>query len=208
MGNYVLAFDPDAALKALRRDPALRPLLRRCGPFTLEVRRDVSPFEALARSIVFQQLNGKVAAKIFDRLKGLFGNAHLRPEDILASEDATLRGAGLSAAKTTAIRDLSLKTVEGLVLDWRGLKRLDDEEIIDRFIQVRGIGRWTVEMMLMFRLGRPDVWPVDDFAIRKAYGLLFEIEKPGIREMRERAEAWRPYRSVVAWYLYRSLDTD
>lgn len=206
MVRYALAFDADAAVKALRKDARLRPLLRRVGPFALEPQRDVTPFQALARSIVFQQLNGKVAGKIFDRLWAACGG-DLHPETVLAASDEALRGAGLSAAKLAAVRDLSLKALDGLIPDWKVLKGLEDEAIIERFVQVRGIGRWTVEMILMFRLGRPDVWPVDDFAIRKAYGLLLDVEKPTPKQMREAAEAWRPYRSVVAWYLYRSLDT-
>lgn len=205
MSRYALAFDPEEALRHLRKDPQLRPLLRQVGPFALVPRRDMTPFQALARSIVFQQLNGKVAGKIFDRLQAACDGG-LHPQSVHEASDEALRGAGLSAAKMAAVRDLSLKAMDGIIPDWRGLQRMEDEAIIARLVQVRGIGRWTVEMVLMFRLGRPDVWPVDDFAIRKAYGQLFDQERPALREMRERAEAWRPYRSVVAWYLYRSLD--
>ena len=205
MPKFELAYDPEIALKALRKDPILKSLIRRVGPFALELRPNHSPFEALAESIVYQQLNGKVAATIWGRFKGSFDSPHLRPEDVLAAEDATLRSAGLSGAKAIAVRDLALKTGQGLVPGWADLRKLEDEAIIERMIQIRGIGRWTVEMLLIFRLGRPDVWPVDDFAVRKAFGQLMELEKPPLKLMREQAEAWRPYRSVVAWYLWRDF---
>lgn len=202
-GGFRLEFDPEAALKQLRKDKDLKRVIARVGDFKLALRPNHSPFEALAESIVYQQLNGKVAATIWGRFKGLFESAHLRPEDVLAADIELLRSAGLSAAKAVAVRDLSEKTLMGLVPGWGGLRKLDDEEIITRMTDVRGIGRWTVEMLLIFRLGRPDIWPVDDFAVRTAYGDVFGIEKVNLKEMRQRAEAWRPYRSVVAWYLWR-----
>jgi DNA-3-methyladenine glycosylase II len=206
MPTFELKYDPRIALKELRRDPLLKPLLRAGGSFALELRPNHSPFEALAESIVYQQLNGKVAGTIWSRFKGSFHSPFLRPEDVLAAGDDLLRGAGLSGAKTLAVRDLAEKTRLGYVPGWAGLRKMPDEDIIDRFIQIRGIGRWTVEMLLIFRLGRPDVWPVDDFAVRKAFGQLIGLEKPPLQAMRERAETWRPYRSVVAWYLWRSLE--
>lgn len=201
--GFRLEFDPDVALKQLRKDKDLKRVIAKVGEFKLALRPNHSPFEALAESIVYQQLNGKVAATIWGRFKGLFESAHLRPEDVLAADIELLRSAGLSAAKAVAVRDLSEKTLMGLVPSWAGLRKLDDEEIITRMTDVRGIGRWTVEMLLIFRLGRPDIWPVDDFAVRTAYGDVFGIEKVNLKEMRQRAEPWRPYRSVVAWYLWR-----
>ncbi len=201
--RFKLEFDPEAALKQLRKDKDLKGVIQKVGDFKLALRPNHSPFEALAESIVYQQLNGKVAATIWGRFKGLFESEHLRPEDVLAASVERLRSAGLSAAKATAMRDLSEKTQMGLVPSWAGLRKLDDEEIITRMTDVRGIGRWTVEMLLIFRLGRPDIWPVDDFAVRAAYGDVFGIEKVNLKEMRQRAEAWRPYRSVVAWYMWR-----
>ncbi len=201
--RFQLEFDPSVALKQLRRDKDLKRVINKVGDFKLALRPNHSPFEALAESIVYQQLNGKVAATIWGRFKGLFGSGHLRPEDVLAASIELLRSAGLSAAKTAAMHDLSEKTLMGLVPSWAGLRKLDDETIIKRMTDVRGIGRWTVEMMLIFRLGRPDIWPVDDFAVRTAYGDIFGIDKVDLREMRQRAEQWRPYRSVVAWYLWR-----
>ena len=201
--KFELDFDPDAALKQLRKDKDLKRVIQKVGDFKLALRPNHSPFEALAESIVYQQLNGKVAATIWGRFKGLFASKHLRPEDVVAASRELLRSAGLSEAKAIAMRDLAEKTQMGLVPTWTGLRKLDDETIIERMTDVRGIGRWTVEMLLIFRLGRPDVWPVDDFAVRTAYGDVFGIAKPNLKEMRERAEAWRPYRSVVAWYLWR-----
>jgi len=201
--RFQLEFDPDIALKQLLKDKDLKRVITKVGDFKLALRPNHSPFEALAESIVYQQLNGKVAATIWGRFKGLFPSEHLRPEDVLAADIERLRGAGLSAAKAAAMRDLSEKTLMGLVPSWAGLRKLDDEDIITRMTDVRGIGRWTVEMLLIFRLGRPDIWPVDDFAVRAAYGDVFGFEKVDLKEMRERAEQWRPYRSVVAWYMWR-----
>ena len=201
--GFRLEFDPGVALKQLRKDKDLKRVISKVGDFKLALRPNHSPFEALAESIVYQQLNGKVAATIWGRFKGLFESEHLRPEDVLAADIEQLRSAGLSAAKAAAMRDLSEKTQMGLVPGWAALRKLDDETIIERMTDVRGIGRWTVEMLLIFRLGRPDIWPVDDFAVRTAYGDVFGIEKVNLKEMRERAEPWRPYRSVVAWYMWR-----
>ena len=201
--RFRLEFDPDVALKQLRKDKDLKRVIQKVGDFKLALRPNHSPFEALAESIVYQQLNGKVAATIWGRFRGLFESEHLRPEDVLAAETELLRSAGLSGAKAAAMRDLAEKTEAGLVPGWAGLRKLDDEDIITRMTDVRGIGRWTVEMLLIFRLGRPDIWPVDDFAVRAAYGDVFRIEKVDLKEMRERAEQWRPYRSVVAWYMWR-----
>lgn len=206
MRTFELDFEPRTALKELRRDPLLKPLLRAGGPFTLQLRPNHSPFEALAESIVYQQLNGKVAATIWGRFKGSFPSRFLRPEDVLAAEDLVLRSAGLSGAKTLAVRDLAEKARQGYLPGWTALKKMEDEDIIEQFTKIRGIGRWTVEMLLIFRLGRPDVWPVDDFAVRKAFGRLLGVDQPTLKDMRDRAEPWRPYRSVVAWYLWRSLE--
>jgi len=205
MKGFELDFDPGAALRHLKKDPALAGLIKRCGPFRLEPAPCPSPFQALAQSITYQQLNGKAAASIFARFEALFPRP-MKPAHILAASDEAMRGAGLSRAKLAAIRDLAEKTEARLVPTWAQLRKLEDEAIIERLTQVRGIGRWTVEMLLIFRLGRPDVWPVDDFAVRKAFGQVFGLENPKPRDMDARAEAWRPYRSVVAWYLWRSLE--
>jgi len=203
--GFALAFDPVAGRRELARlEPRFRPLLRRCGPLALALQPAPSPFEALVEAIVHQQLHGRAAASIFARVKALHGCLPLTPARLQASTDQELRGAGLSRAKLAAVRDLAARA--SLVPGWTALRKLDDAAILERFTQVRGIGPWTVEMLLIFRLGRPDVWPVDDFAVRKAYGLLFGIAEPQPREMRARAEAWRPWRTLAAWYLWRSLE--
>ena len=203
--RFTLEFDPQEGSRALARlEPRFRPLIRRCGPLVLALKPAASPFEALAESIVYQQLHARAAASIFARVKALHGGRPLTPERITAASDLELRAAGLSRAKLAAVRDLADRSQ--LVPGWAALRRLDDAAILERFTQVRGIGPWTVEMILIFRLGRPDIWPVDDFAVRKAYGQLFGIAEPQPQEMRARAESWRPWRTVAAWYLWRSLE--
>lgn len=201
-------YDAGAAVKHLAQaDPVLGRLMKRAGPFALQTRSMHNPFEALARNIVFQQLHGSAAEAIHRRVIELFGGGRLRPRDVLGAADEELRGVGLSGAKTAALKDLAAKTLDGTVPTLARLQRMNDEEIVERLTQVRGIGRWTVEMLLMFRLGRPDVLPVGDFAVRKgfmvAYGL-DEMPKPKALELH--AEAWRPYRSVASWYMWRALE--
>jgi DNA-3-methyladenine glycosylase II len=203
-----LCYDARAAVKYLAAaDKVLAGLMKRAGPFALKTRHMHNPFEALARNIVFQQLHGSAAEAIHRRVVELFGGGRLRPQDVLGAAEEALRGAGLSGAKATALRDLAAKTLDGTVPTLARLKRMEDEEIVARLTQVRGIGRWTVEMLLMFRLGRPDVLPVGDYAVRKgfmvAYGL-DEMPKPKALELH--AEAWRPYRSVASWYMWRALE--
>ena len=203
-----LCYDAGAAVKHLAQaDPVLARLMKRAGPFALQTRHLHNPFEALARNIVFQQLHGSAAEAIHRRLLGLFGGGRLRPRDVLGVADEELRAVGLSGAKTAALKDLAARTLDGTVPTLARLKLMSDEEIVERLTRVRGIGRWTVEMLLMFRLGRPDVLPVGDFAVRKgfmvAYGL-DEMPKPKALELH--AEAWRPYRSVASWYMWRALE--
>src|ERR671929_1427882 len=175
-------YDPEEAVRRLRSaDAALAKLMERAGPFALKIRSLHDPFEALARNIVFQQLHGKAAEAIHARVLALFGGAKLRPEELLAAPEEEMRGAGLSAAKLAALRDLASKTLDGTVPTLARLRRMSDEEIIERLTRVRGIGRWTVEMLLIFRLGRPDVLPVDDYAVRKGFALVYgmgEMPKP------------------------------
>ena len=194
-----------AALAHLRKDKALVPMLDSIGPLELKPRPGPSPLHSLASSITSQQLNGRAAEAIFGRFLALYDGT-LDADAILNTPEAALRSVGLSLAKATAMRDLAEKTKAGIVPGWQALRKMDDEEIIERLTQVRGIGRWTVEMLLIFSLGRPDVWPVDDFAVRKAFGKLLGIAAPKLAEMRARAERWRPWRSVVARYLWQSLD--
>jgi DNA-3-methyladenine glycosylase II len=203
-------YDTEEAVRHLASaDRTLAKLMKRAGPFTLQLRHMHSPFEALARNIVYQQLHGNAAAAIHKRVLDLFGGRGLRPGDVLAASDLDLRGAGLSGAKLAALRDLAAKTLDGTVPALARLKRMDDEAIIERLTQVRGIGRWTVEMLLMSRLGRPDVLPVGDYGVRKGFAVTYGLaEMPKPKELEQYAERWRPYRSVASWYMWRALDTE
>jgi 3-methyladenine DNA glycosylase/8-oxoguanine DNA glycosylase len=204
-----LAFDPQLAVRTLRRnDPPLAALIARAGPFRHRPPPAQSPFEVLARAIVYQQLSGKAAATIYRRLRRLAPGRHgFRPANVLALSDREMRSAGLSANKCLALRDLAAKTLDGTVPAMRLLRRLPDEEIITRLTEVRGIGRWTVEMLLIFRLGRPDVLPVDDLGVRKGFMQTYGLGAlPSKAELSAHAEKWRPYRSVGSWYMWRALD--
>ena len=200
-------FDPEEAVRHVSKaDPTMARLVARAGPFTLQLRKLHDPFEALARNIIYQQLHGTAAAAIHVRVLALSGG-RLRPEDVLSLSDDELRGAGLSGAKLAALRDLAAKTVDGTVPTLARLKRMPDEEIVERVTQVRGIGRWTVEMLLIFNLGRADVLPVGDFAVRKGFALAYGLpEMPKPKELTAHGERWRPYRSVASWYLWRAAE--
>jgi len=190
----------------VRADPVLARVIRQVGPCRLRTRRSGTHFEALARAIVYQQLSGKAAATIHRRVVELYPQRRLRPELVSATDDATLRAAGLSRQKIGYLRDLAERVASGSVPLAR-LDRLDDDTILERLTQVKGIGRWTVQMFLMFRLGRPDVLPELDLgvqnAIQRAYGL---AARPTPTQVVEIGAPWRPYASVAAWYLWRSLE--
>ena len=192
-----------------KADPLLRRLIRRHGPCTLAPVWRRAPFEALVRAIIYQQLHGRAAATILQRLIDLFPEAKFpTPQHLLGASDEQLRGVGLSRQKTGYLRDLAEKTGAGLVpLRRAGLAKASDEEIIARLTQVKGIGRWTVEMLLIFSFGRLDVWPVDDYGVRKGYSKADGRETqvtPG--ELRLLGEAWTPWRSVAAWYFWREAE--
>ena len=191
-------------------DPRLAALIARSRPYQVQPARLVRPFDALAESIVYQQLSGKAAATIFGRVRALYPRRKwFSPQLVLATPDEKLRAAGLSRNKSAAIKDLAAKTLDGTIPTSAALHRMSDEEIIARLTTVRGIGRWTVEMMLLFDLGRLDVWPVDDYGVRKGYAKTFGKRKlPKPKELHARGEKWRPYRSVAAWYFWRALDKD
>lgn len=190
------------------RDPRLAELIRKVGPFPIKPAGLVRPLDALARSIAYQQLSGKAAATIFGRVCALYpGRKWFSPAQLLDTPDATFRAAGLSRNKTAALKDLAAKTLDGMVPRHADLLRMNDEEIIARLTSVRGIGRWTVEMLLLFHLGRLDVWPVDDLGVRKGYAKTFRKRAvPTPKQLQAIGERWRPYRSVVAWYFWRALD--
>ena len=189
-------------------DPRLAALIARSLRYNIKPALSIRPFDALAESIAYQQLSGKAAATIFGRVRALYPKRKwLDPERLLATPDEKLRAAGLSRAKTAALKDLAAKTIDGTVPSGRALIRMSDDEIIARLTTVRGIGRWTVEMLLLFDLGRPDVWPVDDYGVCKGFAKTFGKRKlPTPKQLMKFGEKWRPYRSVAAWYFWRALD--
>ncbi|HXB53446.1 MAG TPA: DNA-3-methyladenine glycosylase [Vicinamibacteria bacterium] len=194
-----------AAAHLRRRDPVLARIIAEVGPCRLRVERGGGPFSALVESIVYQQITGRAAATIHGRLCALAGGRRPRPEDIARASDAALRKAGLSRQKIGYLRDLTSRAREGLPLG--RISRLPDEAVIEALTAVKGIGRWTAEMFLIFRLGRLDVLPVDDYGIRKAMQKAYRKRAlPKADWMRRQAEPWAPYRTVASWYLWRSLD--
>ena len=209
-GDGKYGFDPAAAVEHLKAaDPALGRMIERIGAFELELKSTPSIFVALAESIVHQQLNGRAAATIFARVRALFRNAHQgpTPEQIQRAPEAKLRGAGLSQAKTLSLKDLAARALSGEVPTLAEANRLSDDELIQRLTHVRGIGRWTVEMLLIFRLGRPDVLPADDFGIRKGFSIAFKKrDMPAPKDVLARGAKWAPYRTVASWYLWRATD--
>jgi len=197
------------AVRTLRAaDPTLARLMERVGDCRFHATRSTkSPFLALAESIAYQQLNGKAAATIWGRFEALFPGTGPTPEGVLALTDEAMRGAGLSRAKTLAIRDLAAKALDGTVPTSTKLRYLDDEEIVERLTTIRGIGRWTVEMLLMFRLARPDVLPATDYGVRQGFAITYRKRTlPTPAKLLAHGERWRPYRSVASWYLWRAVD--
>jgi DNA-3-methyladenine glycosylase II len=208
-------------------DPKLGRLIERAGPFTMKLASKQSPFEALLESIIYQQLHGKAAATIHARLLASFAEPapanspvpiapHPTAQHLLDAPNEQLRAAGLSHNKALAVRDLAAKTLDGTVPTLDRIRRMSDEDIIEHLTQVRGIGKWTVEMFLIFRLGRPDVLPVSDYGVRKGFALTFGKLKPTDKvtpadlpkpaEMEKRAKKWHPWCSVASWYLWRACD--
>lgn len=204
-----LPFDGPGAVRALRAaDPELAALVGRVGRLRLRLEAMSSPFEALAEAIIFQQLSGRAAATILGRFKGLFGGRPPTPEELAATSGEALRAAGLSRPKQRALHDLAAKAAEGVVPSLEALGALSDEAIVERLTAVRGVGRWTVEMLLIFRLGRPDVLPVSDLGIRKGFARMTgSTLLPEPAQVARRGERWRPFRTAAAWYLWRSLET-
>jgi DNA-3-methyladenine glycosylase II len=215
-------YDADLAVRDLAAaDPKLARLIERAGPFTMRLASTQSPFEALVESIIYQQLHGKAAATIHRRMIESFVpicgiGGHPSPQHLLDCRNEQLRAAGLSHNKALALRDLAAKTLDGTVPTLARIRRMTDEAIIEHLTQVRGIGCWTVEMLLIFRLGRPDVLPTSDYGVRKGFALTFgklkradkvtgaDLPKP--EEIERRAMRWQPWRSVASWYLWRACD--
>lgn len=204
-----LPYDAAEAVALLRRaDRRLARYIDRIGPCALVPRLTEHPFRALLRAIVYQQLSGKAAAAIHGRVLALLPRRAIGARHLLQLSDESLRSAGLSAAKVRAARDLAAKTLDGTVPNAARLASLSDDEIVERLTTVRGVGRWTVEMLLLSGLGRPDVMPVHDLGVRKGFMTVYGMpELPAPTAIAEHAERWRPYRSVASWYLWRVVDT-
>lgn len=182
-------------------------VIERAGSASLEPRLAASPFAALARAIVFQQLSGKAASTIHGRLLDLFPRKRIAPDRLLKLSPSKLRGAGVSAGKQKALKDLARKTRDGLVPAFADLRRMEDEQIIERLTQVHGIGRWTVEMLLIFQLGRPDILPVADLGVRRGLMLAHGMKSmPADTTLARRAAAWKPFRTVGSWFCWRACD--
>jgi DNA-3-methyladenine glycosylase II len=183
-------------------------LIARSTRYNVKPNGLVRPFDALAESIAYQQLSGKAAATIWGRVRALYPRRkYLDPKLVLATPEGKLRAAGLSRSKVAAIKDLAAKTIDGTVPSARALASMSDEEIVERLIQVRGIGRWTVEMLLLFDLGRPDVWPVHDYGVQKGFAKTFGKRKlPTPKQLLKHGKKFAPHRSVAAWYFWRALD--
>jgi DNA-3-methyladenine glycosylase II len=202
-----LRYDPAIALHHLAdADPAMATLITRAGPFSLEPRGD-APYVALMRAILYQQLSGKAAATIHRRLLDRLGEGADDPKALLALPDDDVRACGVSRGKLVALRDLAARTLDGTVPTGPELDVLDDDAVVNRLVAVRGVGRWTAEMLLIFTLGRADVWPVDDLGVRRGYQLAHGLaDMPAPRALAALGDPFRPYRSVAAWYFWRATE--
>ena len=202
-------FDAEAAIVYLAaRDPKLEQLMSRVGPFAMKLDGTASPFQALSESIIYQQITGRAASTIAGRFRERVGGGSFpHPEQVLEASDVILREAGLSRGKVAALRDLAAKSLDGTVPAMARLRRMKDEDVVERLTVVRGIGRWTAEMFLIFRLGRPDVLPIHDYGVRKGFQRAFRTRGlPEPEAVERRGERWRPYRTVASWYLWRGLE--
>jgi DNA-3-methyladenine glycosylase II len=209
MSTVALPFDHREAIRFLMEsDPHLAQLIEKAREFGLNIDEQQTPYESLLRAIVYQSISGKAAAVIFSRIRALGSNGRCpTPDELLRVRTPALRKAGLSAAKIAAVRDLAQKTIEGVVPDLETAHSMSDEELVRRLISVRGIGAWTVEMFLIFRLGRPDVLPIHDYGVQKGFAITYRKRKiPTPRELAKFGERWRPYRTVASWYLWRAID--
>jgi len=211
-----LPFDPEEAIAHLKaRDAKLGALIDRIGEFAMRLDGSPSPFETLVESILYQQLHGKAAATIHGRVRDYY-RGDPTPQALIDTPDEILRGAGVSGNKIKALKDLAAKTLDGTVPSHAAIRRMPDADIVERLTEVRGIGPWTVEMLLIFRMGRPDVLPVTDYGVRKGYALTFmripkaralaaeDLPKPDV--VFKRGLRWKPFRSVASWYLWRACD--
>lgn len=207
--NIPLPFDHIKAHEHLTRtDKRLARVIAKTGAFRFQLDQCDSVYESLLEAIVYQSISGKAAATIYARIEALGSNGNCpTPAEIIAVSNQKLREAGLSGAKAAAMKDLAQKTIDGVVPTLEAAGQLSDEELVERLISVRGIGAWTVEMFLIFRLGRPDVLPIHDYGVQKGFALAYgkkEIPKP--RELAAFGERWRPYRTVASWYMWRAVE--
>jgi len=202
-------FDLDAATKHLCAcDERLAELIANTVPFQMDQDPLQSPYEALLEAIAYQSISGKAAATIYGRIKALSGNGRApSPEQVLKLRNSALRKAGLSGAKVLAMKDLAQKTIEGVVPTFEQAEEISEEELVKRLVSVRGIGAWTVEMFLIFRLGRPDVLPIHDLGVQKGWSVAYgKNHMPRPKELLAFGERWRPYRTVASWYMWRAFE--
>ena len=203
------AFDHREAIAHITKDdPRLAALIEKSIEFKLDIDEEQTPYESLLRAIAYQSIAGKAAAVIFGRIKALGTNGCCpSPQELLRVHPQTLREAGLSAAKIAAVRDLAQKTIDGTVPTTEAAQKMSDQELVERLISVRGIGAWTVEMFLIFRLGRPDVLPIHDYGVQKGFALTYRKRRiPKPKELAKFGERWRPWRTVASWYMWRAID--
>ena len=204
-----LPFDLAAAVAHLSDcDPCIARLVQEVIPFDPEIDHTQSPYEALLESIAYQSISGKAAATIYARIKALSANGGPpAPQEMLKLKTQALRKAGLSGAKILAMKDLAQKTIDGIVPTYDEALKLSDDQLVERLISVRGIGAWTVEMFLIFRLGRPDVLPIHDLGVQKGWSVAYgKKHKPRPKELLAFGERWRPYRTVASWYMWRAFE--
>lgn len=201
-------YDVRKAVRILREaDRDLADLIERIGPCRLQVRCDITAFHALLRSVIYQQLSGKAASTIYARTLDLFSYRYPTPSKVLRAGDNQLRNAGLSRAKAASVLDLAAKTLNGTLPSTGKIRRMPDDAVIDALTQVRGIGPWTVQMLLIFHLGRADVLPVTDLGVRKGLKLTYRLRRlPTPEQVLRLGDRWRPYRSIASWYLWRAND--
>jgi DNA-3-methyladenine glycosylase II len=199
---------PAAHKHLSKHDPVLRKLIREHGHCALAPEKRRPPFQLLVQAVAHQQLNGTAANTILTRFKKLFpGRKFPHPEDLAKVTDEQIRACGFSFAKTRAIRDIAEKTLAGVVPSSRQIEKLSDDEIVARLTEVRGVGRWTVEMLLIFQLGRHDVLPADDFGVRTGFRVAYKKrEMPKPKELLAFGEKWKPHRTTAAWFLWRAAD--
>ena len=199
---------PGIQKQLAKSDPVLGQLIRRVGQCVIDLDPRRTPFQSLVSAVAHQQLNGTAAGTILRRFRALFpGKRFPAATDLASVTDEALRGAGFSRGKIASIRDIAAKTESGVVPASRQIARLSDAEIIERLTVIRGVGQWTVEMLLIFKLGRPDVLPATDFGIRSGFALTYGHEElPPPQKILEYGERWRPYRTTAAWYLWRAVD--